>query len=111
MSNEVGERIKKRRLEMHMSQEELAEKMGYTNKSTISKIESGVNDITQSKVKQFAEVLNTNIPYLMGWIEDDTPKSDDESRMLSYFRVLNDSQKETIIKMAMYMAGEEDAGI
>ena len=48
-----------------MSQEELANLMGYTSRSTIAKIESGANDITQSTIVKFADVLNTSIKYLI----------------------------------------------
>ena len=37
----IGNLIKLRRTELGMSQKELAEKCGYTNRSTISRIESG----------------------------------------------------------------------
>ena len=39
-------------------------------KSTINKIESGINDITQSKIIQFAKALDTTPSYLMGWHQD-----------------------------------------
>lgn len=58
--------IKNRRLELGMSQEELAEKMGYTSRSSIAKIEAGINDIPQSKIQAFAKALNTTPGFLMG---------------------------------------------
>lgn len=66
--------IKNRRTELGMSQEELAEKMGYTSRSTIAKIEAGKNDIPQSKIQAFAKALDTTPGFLMGW-EDDNLKS------------------------------------
>lgn len=60
-------RIKQRREFLKMSQDDLAKKMGYRDRSTIAKIEAGVNDITQSKIKAFAKALNTTPAYLMGW--------------------------------------------
>lgn len=68
----IGDKIKKRRLELGMSQQELAEAMGYTSKSTINKIELGKNDVTQTKVMKFANVLKTTPAYLMDWEEDDS---------------------------------------
>lgn len=47
----LGQRIRNRRLELDMTQDELSKKMGYKNKSTIGKIESDVNDITSSKIE------------------------------------------------------------
>ncbi|MCF0106212.1 MAG: helix-turn-helix transcriptional regulator, partial [Holdemanella sp.] len=49
----IGERIRKRREELGMSQEELAELMGYKNRSTIAKIESGANDVVQKNIVKF----------------------------------------------------------
>lgn len=63
----IGKNIMQRRKAMGMTQEELAKKMGYKSKSTINKIENGTNDIPQSKIAKFAEVLDTTPAYLMGW--------------------------------------------
>lgn len=66
----IGDRIKYRRKELNLTQEQLANKLGYKNKATIGKIETGVNDIVQSKVIDFAKALNTTPAYLMGWVDD-----------------------------------------
>ena len=62
--------IRKRREQLNITQQELAERMGYTSRSTISKIENGENDIPQSKIIAFAKALNTTPAYLMGWTEE-----------------------------------------
>lgn len=69
------ERIRHRREELGMSQDELAKKLGYKSRSTIAKIEKGENDITQSKISAFAKALNTTPSYLMGW-DSDAPTND-----------------------------------
>lgn len=61
------DRIRQRREELGLSQSELAARLGYSDRSTIAKIEKGVNDITQSKIVAFAEALETTTAYLMGW--------------------------------------------
>ena len=53
----LGERIKQRRTELGLSQAELATLLNYGDRSTIAKIESGKNDITQSKIVLFADTL------------------------------------------------------
>ena len=75
----IGERIKQRRLELGWSQQKLADKMGYTSKSTITKIEKGNNDVAQRNIAKFADVLGVSIAYLMDWDEASTDyaKSDD----------------------------------
>lgn len=62
----IYERIRARRIELGLTVEELAKKMGYKDKSSISKIENGKADIPQSKVNAFARALNTTTAYLMG---------------------------------------------
>lgn len=66
----IGKRIKARREELQLTQEQLAARLGYKSKSTINKIEMGINDITQSKIIAFADALNTTSAYLMGWSDD-----------------------------------------
>ncbi len=61
----VGINIKKRRMELKMSQQELADEMGYKTRSTIAKIESGENDVSQKKLRRFAEVLDTTVEALV----------------------------------------------
>lgn len=67
----IGEKILLRRKELGMRQEDLARLMGYKSKSTINKIELGINDIPQSKIVKFAEVLATTPGYLMGWEDEE----------------------------------------
>ncbi len=64
--SDIYARIKHRREELGLSQEELAVRMGYKSRSSINKIELGINDIPQSKVIAFAKALNTTTAYLIG---------------------------------------------
>lgn len=61
----LGENVKQARLMAKISQEELAKRLGYKSRSTIAKIESGENDLTQKKVAAFAKALNVSIDFLM----------------------------------------------
>ena len=63
------ENIKNLRKENGWSQEELAKKMGYTDRSSIAKIESGKVDLSQSKIMEFAKVFGVEPGDLMGWEE------------------------------------------
>jgi repressor LexA len=62
----IYERIKYLREERGMSQQELAEKVGYKTASAVNKIELGLRDINQSKIVEFAKALNTTPSYLLG---------------------------------------------
>lgn len=68
---ELYKRIRQRREELGISQEELAKLLGYKSRSTIAKIEKGENDITQSKIIAFAKALKTTPRDLMGWNDCD----------------------------------------
>ena len=63
----LGEKVKLKREELGLSQEELAEKMNYKSKTSIHKIEQDITDLPLSKVKELANVLKTTPVYLMGW--------------------------------------------
>lgn len=63
--------IKNRRLELGMSMRELAAKSGYTDHTTIAKIEKGEVDISIGRLKQIAAALDTTPVKLTGWLEED----------------------------------------
>lgn len=63
----VGERIKKRRLELGLTQEELAEKMGYKGRTSVCVAELKGDNVTTTKIAKFAEALDVSPRYLMGW--------------------------------------------
>ena len=82
---EIGEKIKLRRMELGWSQRELAYKMGYTNNSTLVKIEKGVVDVSQSRIVQFSKVLGVSVAYLMDW-EEEEQKNDTISDVILRMR-------------------------
>lgn len=65
----VGERIKQRRMELGLTQLDLALRMGYTSKAAICKAEKESENMTSDRVTKFAKALNTTEAYLMGWDE------------------------------------------
>ena len=64
---DLGQRIKNRRIEMNMTQEALAFKVGYTSRSSINKIELGGVDLTQSKIVAIANALDISPIELLGY--------------------------------------------
>ena len=72
----LGDLIKKRREELNLTQEELADLLNYKSKSTINKIEKNINDIPFAKLEEFAKVLKVDLTYLLGWdIENSKQKA------------------------------------
>ena len=68
------DRIKELRKQRKISQEKLAKMTGYTDRSSIAKIEKGKVDLSETKIQLFASALNTTPAYLMGW-EDEAKES------------------------------------
>lgn len=68
---DIGEKIRLRREELGMSQDELAKKCGYASRVSISKIESGQRDVPNNKIEPFARALRVLPEYLMGWTDED----------------------------------------
>ena len=64
--------IKNLREERGLSQDALAKLTGYTDRSSIAKIEKGQVDLQQSKIELFAKALGTTSYDLMGW-DDPVP--------------------------------------
>jgi len=80
----VGSNIRKRRFELNISQQELAAKMGYRTRSTIAKIESGENDVSQKKLQKFAAALDTTVEMLIsGTVASKSPSVSPPSVSLS----------------------------
>lgn len=72
----LASKVKQRRIELALSQEELAKKMGYSSRTSINKIENG-RPVSQKIIVRLAEALETTPAYLMGW-EDNLEKKAEE---------------------------------
>lgn len=128
------ENIKKRRTELNISQQELAELVGYKGKSMISQVENGSVDLPESMIVKFADALKCSPHYLMGWDEIEsfaTPEefelrwhqigggrhplilSDDEQELVLEYRVASDDDKRMVRRMLAYATkmkgGDPDA--
>ncbi len=73
----LGERIKSLREKKGMTQLELAQRLGYKSKSSVTHIENG-RDIPRAMVVTLAEILDTTPSYLMGWEDDKTISNIDD---------------------------------
>lgn len=101
---ELYKNIKQRRIEIGMTQEELAKKVGYNGRSMIARVEKGEIDLPQSKIKLFASALGVSASDLMG---DDIVESEElpieflklnnegKSRLLEYARLLQNDERYT----------------
>nr|DAR44445.1 MAG TPA: helix-turn-helix domain protein [Caudoviricetes sp.] len=92
---ETFENIRQLRKQLGLTQQELALKVGYTDRSTIAKIESGAVDLSQSKIATFAAVLGVTPAQLMG-IEEEKPIAIESDELLRQ----TDEVKELLKKIA-----------
>ena len=67
----IGERIRQRREELDMTQDELARAAGYKSRSSINKIEVDGRGLPQNKIVDIARALKVTPSYLMGWEDED----------------------------------------
>lgn len=66
---DLSSRIRQRREQLGLSQEELAVRMGYRSKSSITKLEKGINDLPRAKLEELAAALDTTPAWLMGLVD------------------------------------------
>ena len=90
--------IKKLRKLHNMSQQELAEAVGYKGKSMIAQVENGRVDLSASMISKFAEVFHVSELELMG---EDQPDNIEERLRDAYVR--NSEAKEFV---DLYLAAD-----
>ena len=104
----MGEKIRKHRKAMHMTQTELGERLG-VQKNAVSKWETGrVEDIPTGKIRQMAELFDVPVAYLM---QDEmlTPASDSEQDKLSaLLDTLNAEGRRQLMTFARYLAAQPE---
>ena len=99
------ERIKMLREEKGWSQDELAEKVGYQGRSTVSKIERGERDITGDAIVKFANAFGVTPSFLISGyneaVEDEKnlvirANDEKEYRLLKTVQSLSNEQKQML---------------
>ena len=93
---ELYKNIKKYRIMNHMSQQELARLTGYTDRSSIAKIERGLVDLPQSKIVLFANALHVDPGDLMGEVAVDFMTGDDV--LIESIKMLNAAGRDRVLQ-------------
>ena len=82
---EFKDLIKKRRLDLGLTMEELGKKIG-VSKATIQRYESGeIKNVRRDKIAKLADALETTPAYLMGW--------EDEKKEEKHFLLIDDGEE------------------
>lgn len=95
---EIGKRIKARREELGLSQDDLAKMVGYTSRSSIAKVETNANGMVQSKVVAFAKALQTTPAYLMGWVDNEETEKKNDTITDIILKLRSDSELLNMVK-------------
>lgn len=83
----IKDRIRERRLELGMTQDELADKVGFKTKGSVCKLETGDRSIPIGRLRRLAEALETSVDYLIG---NETSKTGD---VHEYYHLKMESNK------------------
>lgn len=95
--NTLGQRIRKERQNLHLTQEQLAEKLNVSS-TYIGFVERGERNLTLNKLSLLADILGVSIDYLLS---DDTgsSSSSNEKQMLSLFASASTEDQELILDL------------
>ncbi len=104
----IGERIKYRREQLEMSQDELARRLGYKSRSSINKIENDASGLPQTKIAAIANALQTTPAYIMGWSE--TQQKNDIASDIAV-RLIKDSEFLSVVEVINKLNPEQLASI
>ncbi len=103
------ENIRLYRKRAKMTQDELARRAGYTDRSSIAKIEKGLVDIAQSKIEQFASIFGVSAGELMGW--DQAPAEELQDMGALAAQVIMDPDAMATAREYMAMSQEDRAAV
>ena len=109
----VGKRVRLRRLQLSMSQSELAEQLGMTFQQ-VQKYETGANRISCSKLTEIADALDTPITFFFS--DENEPGTDrkladkldpahikDGLRLITAFGLIEKTKRKKVVDLAESM--------
>ncbi len=105
----IGKRIKAKRIENNLTQDELAFRIS-TTKQTIHKYETGIiSNIPSSKIEAIANALNTTPAYLMGWDDEVSKYSDEEldNEIIKVFNRLSEEKQKQALDYLTFLASQD----
>lgn len=99
-----NENVKRLRIERGMTQDELAKKVGYNDRSSIAKLETGASDIPYNKILLMAEALGVEPIELFGFNDEEEEKNE----VITLFERLNAAQKEAFLNLLRTTVGADN---
>ena len=116
IDNETRRRIEERRLALNYTQLELAKRLGYTSRSSVSRVERGTLPLSKKSIAKWSVVLQTTPEYLLhltdsvdGTVVEKTTYDDDIEKIIKLYSKMNKKERalllefaETMLKNKMY---------
>ncbi len=113
-SKDIGERIKERRKELKISQEELAEILGVTYQQ-VQRYENGTNKLNVENVQIIAGALSAPLSYFFEIYETPVVAEEQaryvtptESKLLRVFRKIKNSNSKNVVIQVARLAAKSD---
>ena len=101
---DLGEKVRQRREELGMTQEELSLKMGYKSRASINKIENG-RQVSPKIIVRLAEELKVSAAYLMGYQEEEkkptnkSELSESKKKLIDFLETVPDEKVDYVIRI------------
>lgn len=94
---ETLKRIAQRRQDLHLSQRQLSEKLGYSTRTYVSRVELGSLPLAKENIGKWAAALQTSAAYLLHEEEEPVFRADPMLDMLmSNYDQMTDAEKKML---------------
>lgn len=112
MDNVIGQRIKERRKELHITQTQIQEQTGITT-GNLSCIENGKYLPSSTALLELSKILNCSVDWILtgnSYISEKTSFSDirenKEEKLISLFREMSSDDQDELIQIAQMKAAK-----
>ncbi len=104
----MGIKVKIRREQLGLTQKQLASKVGYTNSSTIARIERGDISLSHSRLEEFSKALMVDPMYFLEDDFNEAPPADfSRKRKFLFSKVKEGDEKDIALLYKLWEAVEE----
>lgn len=101
----VGDKLKQRRMELKLTQQQLADMVG-AKKTTISNYECGISSPSENTIITLMEVLKCDANYLFGYNKTNALQPPNVQRVMINIAQLNDDGLEALADYSDFLKGQ-----
>ncbi len=103
----LGENTRKRRIKLNLSQQELADALGYKTRSSITKLEKNKSGLTPVKIVTLSRILKTTADYLINGTDDEKSEYHGTLIALDNLQIADNRQQKRKKKYCRYIGRGE----